>query len=78
MDVRDEITRLRRKAANVRSREIFTLLEATGWSGRKRKHWVYSKAGHFPIIVPDHPGALKVGTVHQILDRIEEDYPNDE
>ena len=78
MNVRDEINTLRRRAANVRLREIFTLLEATGWAGRKRKHWVYSKAGHFPIIVPDHPRALKVGTVHQILDRVEEDYPADE
>ncbi len=74
MDTPKEIERLRRKAANVRVREILALLKAAGWTGRKKKHWVYSKPHCYPIIVPDHSRALKVGTVHDILDRIEEDY----
>jgi predicted RNA binding protein YcfA (HicA-like mRNA interferase family) len=73
MDIAKEVARLRRGAGNVRQRDVRALLEAAGWTGRKRKHCVYTKPGRYPIIVPDHPGALKVGTVHDILDGIEDD-----
>jgi len=74
MDVPAEIQRLRRKAANVTTQEMCRLAEAAGWSGRRRKHWVYSRPGRFPVVIPDHSGSLKPGTVRQILDQLEEDY----
>jgi predicted RNA binding protein YcfA (HicA-like mRNA interferase family) len=65
------IVALRARASNVKSKELQRLAEAAGWLPRKGgKHLTYVKGGRsFPI--PTHSGALKVGTVHRILDCIE-------
>ena len=79
MDVRREIRRLRQRRANVRFRELQSLLEAAGWQRRPGKHsGVFTKAGRRPIVVPDHPGTLKPDTVSRILDDIEVDVPSEE
>ena len=78
MDVHAEISRLRRRRANIRFREIASLMEAAGWERRAGKHSaVFSKSGRRPIVVPDHSGALKPGTALRILDDIEADFPKE-
>ena len=80
MDAGEELKRLRRRAANVHPEELVSLARAVGREvARGGKHpWKCKRPGRLPFTIPNHPGTLKPGTVHKILDRIEEDLDREE
>ncbi len=65
---------MRARSANVRFRELRSLLLAAGWLERagKGSHRRFSKGGR-DIVLPNHPGALRSVIVKDALDSIEAD-----
>jgi predicted RNA binding protein YcfA (HicA-like mRNA interferase family) len=80
MDVRRRIVRLRKRTANVRFRELRSLVEAAGWElGRvSGSHYIFVKQGRMPLSIPNHPGALNPYLVEAVLDEVERDYGEEE
>jgi predicted RNA binding protein YcfA (HicA-like mRNA interferase family) len=76
MDVRRRIRGLRQRKANVRFRELQSLVEATGWKLDRMSgsHCIFVKPGRTPLSIPNHPRALNSWLVDRVLDEIERDY----
>ena len=76
-DIQDEIEQLRRKPANVCHRELRNIAQALGrtrdTTRGKEPTFVNREMRWTPLSIPDHPGALAKGTVHSILDQLEDD-----
>ncbi len=77
MDPKEEIERLKRRPANITTRELRNLAEALGYVGEKRKHWNYRKPGLLVVSIPDHTGSLKPNTARKILSLLEAGLPDD-
>jgi predicted RNA binding protein YcfA (HicA-like mRNA interferase family) len=77
MELHERIAALKAKPANIRSRELRSLLEAMGYESRSGKHQrVYRKpGGGRPIIVPEHGKGKNVykWIAQEILDRLEKE-----
>jgi predicted RNA binding protein YcfA (HicA-like mRNA interferase family) len=80
MDVRRRIARFRKRTANVRFRELCSLVEAAGWELDRvsGSHYVFVKPGRMPISIQNHPGALNPYLVDRVLDELERDYGEEE
>jgi hypothetical protein len=78
--VRRSLVKLRARKANVRFRELKTLLKAAGWVERTggRHQSVFVKPGRRPIPIPDHPKGPKVFFVEAVLEQIELDMAMEE
>jgi len=79
-DLRRRIRRLRQRKANVRFRELCSLVEATGWqlkNVRGSRHY-YVKQGRRPLIIENHPGAIRPRWVDRVLDEVERDLEEEE
>ena len=66
---------LKRRAGNVKSREITAIAEASGWIYRKSRkgHDIYKKEGaRRALSVPRHARALKKGMALKLIGVIEE------
>ena len=79
MDVRRRIGRLRKRTANVRFRELRSLVEAAGWELDRvsGSHYVFVRRGR-PLSIQNHPGALNPYLVDRVLDELERDYGEEE
>jgi predicted RNA binding protein YcfA (HicA-like mRNA interferase family) len=67
---------LRQRKANVRFRQLRSLVEAAGWEldrVRGSEH-IFVKPGRMPLSIPNHPRALKSWLVDRVLDELERDY----
>jgi predicted RNA binding protein YcfA (HicA-like mRNA interferase family) len=80
MDVRRRIVRLRKRTANVRFRELRSLVEAAGWELDRvgGSHYFFVKPGRMPLSIPNHPEALNPYLVDGVLDELERDYEEEE
>ena len=80
MDVRRRIARLRKRTANVRFRELRSLVEAAGWELDRvsGSHYFFAKRGRMPLSIPNHRGALNPYLVDGVLDELERDYGEEE
>ena len=80
MDVRRRIARFRKRTANVRFRELRSLVEAAGWELDRvgGSHYFFVKRGRMPLSIPNHPGALNSWLVDRVLDELERDYGEEE
>ena len=67
---------MRQRKANVRFRELQSLVEAAGWKLDRvsGSHCIFVKPGRMPLSILNHPRALKPWLVHRVLDEIERDY----
>jgi len=76
MDVRRRVRRLRQRKANVRFRELQSLVEAAGWKLDRvsGSHYIFVKPGRMPLSILNHPEALNPWLVDRVLDEIERDY----
>lgn len=59
-NVDDLVERICRRPPEARFRDVERLLVAFGWRKRlpMRKHWVFEKAGEFPITIPTVEGRI--------------------
>ena len=74
-DIKRELQALKRRAGNVKSREIIAIAEASGWIYRNTRggHTIHTKQGaRRPLSVPQHAKDLKKGTALKLLRIIEE------
>lgn len=76
MDVRRRIRRLRQRKANVRFRQLRSLVEAAGWELDRvsGSHYIFVKPGRMPLSILQHPGALNPWLVDRVLDELERNY----
>ena len=76
-DIKTRLAKLRKKVANIRSRELESLAKSLGRIREERgKHptWISKDLPNAPpITVPNHPGALNKYTAGNILDQLEQD-----
>ena len=79
MNLRRRIQRLRQRKANVRFRELVSLVEAAGWELRKVKgsHHYFVKKGR-TIAIFNYSGALKPIYVDRALDELEREFEEED
>jgi len=79
MDVRRRIARFRKRTANIRFRELRSLVEAAGWELDRvgGSHYFFVRPGRL-LSLPNHPGALNPYLVDRVLDELERDYGEEE
>ncbi|MCJ7510087.1 MAG: type II toxin-antitoxin system HicA family toxin [Dehalococcoidia bacterium] len=67
---------MRQRKANVRFRELQSLVETAGWKLDRvnGSHHIFLKPGRRPISILNHPGALSPWLVDRVLDELERDY----
>lgn len=67
---------MRQRKANVRFRELQSLVEAAGWKLDRvgGSHYIFVKPGRMPLSMLNHPEALNPWLVDRVLDEIERDY----
>ncbi len=79
MNLRRRIQRVRQRKANVRFRELRSLVEGAGWELRKIKgsHHYFVKKGR-TITIINHPGSLNPIYVDRVLDELEREFEEDD
>ncbi len=72
--LRREVEQLRSRLGSIRASELVALAKRMGRQRFERgKEPTYVRAGWFPLSIPGHPGTLKKGTAHSIVNQLEQD-----
>lgn len=69
-DVRRQLDELAQRPDNIRPREIEKVAKDADWTYRRTTggHAIYKKPGAWrPLSIPQHPGAMKRGTVLKLI-----------
>lgn len=80
LNIRRRIKRLRARKANVRFRELRSLMEAAGWELKnvKGSHYHFFKPGRQVLTIVNHPHELDPLFVERVLDEVERDIEEQE
>jgi len=73
----EELRALRQRAGNLRSRELFSLLEEQGYARERTTggHHIYTRSGtHRPIVVPDRIRTANTarGVINRLIRELED------